>query len=384
MNTELLLALELLEKEKGISKEYMIDALEQAIISAYRKNYSTNQNVRIDMNLETGDFAVFAQKVVVEEVVDPDCEYPLSEALKLDADAEVEDILEFPVTPRNFGRIAAQNAKQVIVQKIREAERANVFNEYSDRENDIVSGMCQRKSKNDIIVDLGKTDGVLPEKEQVKKENYSHGTKMKFYVTRVDSASKGAQVKLSRSHPGLVKRLFELEVPEISDGVVEILNVAREAGARSKIAVKTNDENVDPIGACVGQRGSRVNAVVDELNGEKIDIITYSEEPEEFIAASLSPSPVIRVDILGEKEARAIVPDAQLSLAIGAAGQNARLAAKLTGWKIDIKSESEFMAELEEEVKAGRLSLELDDESEQATEGLPEYGYDEESEENEE
>lgn len=351
MNSELIIALELLEKEKGIAKEVVLEALESALLAAYKKNFGTTQNVRIDINPETGDVQVFSQKKVVEVAEDTFTEISLADALNISADAEVEDIIEFPVTPREFGRIAAQNAKQVVVQKIREAERNMMYDEYFSKEGEIVTGTIQRKSRNDVIVNIGKAEAVLTEREQVKGENYQFNARMKFYVCEVKMGAKGLQIRLSRSHPGLIQKMFEMEVPEIANSVVEIKSVSREAGMRSKIAVWSNDEDVDPIGSCVGKHGNRVQNIVDELNGEKLDIIKWSVSPAQFIASSLSPSDVLRVDVNEEeKSARVIVPDDQLSLAIGKDGQNARLAAKLTNWKIDIKSESQFIASLDEEM----------------------------------
>ena len=354
MNSELVIALEMLEKEKGIKKEVVLEALEAALLAAYKKNFGTAQNVRIDINPSTGDVQVFSQKKVVEEAEDTFTEISLADAQNISMDAEVEDIIEFPVTPKDFGRIAAQNAKQVVVQKIREAERNMMYDEYFSKENDIVVGTIQRKSRNAYIVDIGKAEAVLAEREQVPGERYQFNSRMKFYVCEVKKGIKGLQIRLSRSHPGLLQKLFELEVPEIASGIVEIKSVAREAGMRSKISVWSSDEDVDPIGSCVGKRGARVQAIVDELNGEKLDIVKWSVSPAQYIAASLSPSEVLRVDANEEDQsAVVIVPDDQLSLAIGKDGQNARLAAKLTGWKIDIKSESQFVESLSQNLQIG-------------------------------
>lgn len=378
MNQELVLAMNLLEKEKGIPKEYLLDALEQALVSAYKKNYGTNQNVRVAIDSELGTVEVYSQKEVVEAVTDTMLHISLEEALRYSDYAEIGDVLEFPITPRDFGRIAAQNAKQVIVQKIREAERNNIFEEYYNKEHDLVIGTVQRQSRGEVIVDMGKTEGLLPEKEQVYGEKYTFGKRMRFYLTEVKQSTKGPQLRLSRSHPGLVKRLFELEVPEIRDGVVELKSVSREAGSRSKIAVFSKDEDVDPVGACVGQRGSRVQAVTDELGNEKIDIIKWSSLPDEFIASSLSPSQVVRVDINEEeKSARVIVPDFQLSLAIGKDGQNARLAARLTGWKIDIKSESQFMSELNAAIEVDDIQDDVNEYEDETEENVVEETVDE-------
>lgn len=345
MNMEFLEALEEIEREKGISAELLLEALEAALISAYKKNFGSLQNVRVHIDRNSGEVKVFARKEVVEEVFDDRTEISLGDARTLDPRYELEDIVEVEVTPRNFGRIAAQNAKQVVVQRIREAERGMIFDEFANREGDIVTGLVQRLEQKNVIVDLGKIEAVLQPSEQTPNEDYRPNERVKVYIVEVRKTTKGPLVLISRTHPGLLKRLFELEVPEIHDGVVELKSVAREAGSRSKIAVYSADLNVDPVGACVGTKGVRVQAIVDELKGEKIDIIKWSNDPQEFVAAALSPSKVVSVDIdETNKIARVVVPDYQLSLAIGKEGQNARLAAKLTGWKIDIKSESQFKA----------------------------------------
>lgn len=341
MNLELMGALNELEKERGISKAVLFEAIEAAIVSAYKRNYGSAQNVRVELD-NRGEIRVFARKDVVEEVLDESNEIALEEAQALDPNYELDDVVEIEVTPRDFGRIAAQTAKQVVIQRIREAERSMVFEEYQDREGDIVTGIIQRSEHRNVLVDLGKVEAVLPPSEQIPREAYNHGARMKVYVTEVRKTTKGPQVVVSRTHPGLLKRLFELEVPEIHDGIVEIKSVAREAGSRSKIAVWSADPNVDPVGACVGARGLRVQAVVQELKGEKVDIVLWDPDPESYIANSLSPARVLRVTILEDKTARTVVPDHQLSLAIGKEGQNARLAARLCGWKIDIKSESQM------------------------------------------
>ena len=346
MNLELVGALNELERERGISKEILLEAIEAAIVSAYKRNDQAAQNVRVDVSEKSGQIRVYAQKQVVDEVVDGANEISLEAARALDPNYDVGDVVEIEVTPKDFGRIAAQTAKQVVIQRIREAERALIFEEYSNREGDVVTGIVQRSDYRNVLVDLGKVEAILPPSEQMPKESYTHGTRLKVYISEVRQTTKGPQVIVSRSHPGLLKRLFELEVPEIHDGVVEIRAVAREAGNRSKIAVSSRDPNVDPVGACVGPRGMRVQTVVQELKGEKIDIVEYSADAQRFVANALSPSRVVRVYTNeAEKTARAVVPDHQLSLAIGREGQNARLAARLTGWKIDIKSESQ-MAEL--------------------------------------
>ncbi len=342
MNAEFIDALEQLEREKGIDKDTLIEAIEAALISGYKRNFNSAPNVRVEINRETGEVKVFARKTVVEEPQDTRLEISLDAALDIHPSYQLGDVVDIEVTPRDFGRIAAQTAKQVVTQRIREAERSIVYSKFVDREEDIVTGVIQRQDGRVTYVDLGQTEAVLPVSEQMPTDKFKSGDRVKAYITRVERTTKGPQIVLSRTHPGLLKRLFELEVPEIYDGVVEIKAVAREAGHRSKIAVHSRNPEVDPIGACVGARGMRVQAVVNELNGEKIDIVKWSEDPAEFVANALSPAKVVSVQIReDEKIARAIVPDYQLSLAIGKEGQNARLAAKLTSWKIDIKSETQ-------------------------------------------
>ena len=365
MNKEFIQAIEDLEKEKHISKEILLEAIESALVSAYKKNYGTSQNVRVDINEETGDINVYMRMDVVadEEIEDELTQIPLSEAMEIDPRYEVGDVVEYQVTPRDFGRIAAQTAKQVVVQRIREAERGMIFDNFITRQGEILTGTVQRVSNETLFVNVGNTEGILSPNEQVPGERYKVNDRLKVYIMDVRKTNKGPQVFLSRSHPGLVKRLFELEVPEIEDGTVEIKGIAREAGSRTKMAVYTEYENVDPVGACVGTRGNRVQAIVDELHGEKIDIITWSEDPEVLIANVLSPAKVEKVIIPDEDEKSAIVivPDYQLSLAIGKEGQNVRLAARVSGWKIDIKSHSQYEAMLEEDED---LFVEVDDEVE--------------------
>jgi len=342
MNTEFLQAVQEIEKQKGIPAEVLLEATEQALLSAYKKNYGINQNARVHIDRVTGEVKVYVLKTVVEEVTDPRLEVRVEEAREKDPRLNVGDVLEIEVTPRNFGRIAAQNAKQVVIQRIREAERNQIFEEFSGREGDIITGIVRRIDQKNIYVDLGKTEAILPPQEQIPGENYSFGDRIKAYLVEVKKTSKGPNIILSRTHPGLLKRLLELEIPELYDGTVELKSIAREAGSRSKIAVYSKDENVDPVGACVGNKGLRIKNIVDELNGEKIDVVKWSPDPVKFIANALSPAKVTSVEVFeDEKIARVIVPDFQLSLAIGKEGQNARLAAKLTGWKIDIKSESQ-------------------------------------------
>lgn len=342
MNAEFMQAFEQLGKEKGISTEVLFDAIEAALISAYKRNFASAQNVRVSLDRSTGDIHVFARKTVVEAVKDPRMEISLEEAKKSDVRYELDDVVELEVTPKNFGRIAAQTAKQVVVQRIREAERGIIFEEFSNRESDIVTGIVQRIEQKNVLIDLGKAEAILAPSEQMTGELYKPGDRIKTYITEVRKTTKGPQILVSRTHPGLLKRLFELEVPEIHDGVVEIKSVAREPGLRSKIAVYSRDENVDPVGACVGHKGMRVQTIVNELRGEKIDIVKWNPDPAKYIASALSPAKVVLVDANEtEKISKVVVPDYQLSLAIGKEGQNARLAAKLTGWKIDIKSESQ-------------------------------------------
>ncbi|MCU9593054.1 transcription termination factor NusA [Caldibacillus thermolactis] len=342
MSSELLDALDMLEKEKGISRDIIIEAIEAALVSAYKRNFNQAQNVRTNFNLTTGSMHVYARKEVVDEVFDSRLEISLDEARKINPNYDIGDIVEIEVTPKDFGRIAAQTAKQVVTQRVREAERGIIYEEFIDREDDIMTGIVQRKDNRFAYVTLGRAEALLPTSEQMPNEQYSHNDRIKVYITKVEKTTKGPQIYISRTHPNLLKRLFELEVPEIFDGTVEIMSVAREAGDRSKISVHSDNPEVDPVGACVGPKGSRVQAVVDELNGEKIDIVKYSKDPVEFVANALSPSKVLEVIVNEEEKSTVvIVPDYQLSLAIGKRGQNARLAAKLTGWKIDIKSESD-------------------------------------------
>ena len=342
MSTELMQALHDLGKEKGIEPEVILEAVEAALISAYKKNFGAAQNVQVNIDEVTGEFHVFTCYDVVEEVLNDKTEISLEEAQKRNPNYQIGEVVMEEVTPRNFGRIAAQTAKQVVVQRIREAERGMIYSEFSERESDSVTGTIQRIENRNYYIDLGKIEAVLGPNEQIPGESYEMFDRIKTYIVEVRKAAKGPQIMVSRTHPGLLKRLFELEVPEIQEGVVEIKSVAREAGSRSKLSVYSNDENIDCIGACIGAKGSRVQAIVDELRGEKIDIVKWNEDPGVYIASALSPAKVLDVQVNEEeKKARVIVPDYQLSLAIGKEGQNARLAAKLTGWKIDIKSESQ-------------------------------------------
>jgi transcription termination/antitermination protein NusA len=342
MSSELLDALLILEKEKGISRDILIEAIEAALVSAYRRNFNQAQNVRIDMNLGTGTMRVFARKEVVDQVFDPRLEISVEDAQQINPNYQVEDVVELEVTPKDFGRIAAQTAKQVVTQRVREAERGIIYSEFIDREEDIMTGIVQRLDSKFIYVSLGKIEALLPINEQMPNERYKPHDRIKVFITKVEKTTKGPQIYVSRTHPGLLKRLFEIEVPEIYDGTVEIKSVAREAGDRSKISVHSVSEDIDPVGACVGPKGSRVQAIVNELKGEKIDIVKWSDNPVVFVANALSPSKVLDVIVNeNDKATTVVVPDYQLSLAIGKRGQNARLAAKLTNWKIDIKSETD-------------------------------------------
>ena len=342
MNTELMEALTILEKEKNISKDVMMDAIENSLISACKNHFGTAENIKVIMDRETCDYAVYAEKKVVEEVTNPALEISLEEAEKLDSALQVGDVAQIPVQSKEFGRIATQNAKNLILQKIREEERKVVFDQYFEKEKDIVTGIVQRYVGKNISINLGRADAMLTENEQVKGAVFKPTDRIKLYVVEVKNTPRGPKILVSRTHPELVKRLFEAEVAEVRDGTVEIKSIAREAGSRTKMAVWSNDPNVDPVGACVGMNGARVNAVVQELRGEKIDIINWDENPALLIENALSPAKVISVMAdPEEKVANVIVPDYQLSLAIGKEGQNARLAARLTGYKIDIKSETQ-------------------------------------------
>lgn len=366
---EFLTALELVAKEKGIDKELIFEAIEASLVSACKKHFGTSQNIKVDMNRETGEVKCFTQKTIVETVEDPQLEISLDMARIANPNYVVGDIVDIEVTPKNFGRISAQTAKQVVVQKFREAEREILFNQYITKEREVVTAIVQRKERRNVIVQMGKIDAVLAANEQIPGEQYNFMDRVKVYVLEVKQTTKGPQIFVSRTHPELVKRLFEQEVPEVHDGTVEIKSIAREAGSRTKIAVYSKNENVDALGACVGQNGYRVNVIVSELGGEKIDVINWSEDPREFIAAALSPSKVLEVKLNeAEQSAKIVVPDHQLSLAIGKEGQNARLSAKLTGWRIDIKSETQaretnFLADEEpaaEEVEVAEAAEEMD------------------------
>jgi len=344
MNINLVKILDEIEKEKGISKDILIEAIESAITSAYKKNYTSNvDDIKIDISKDTGKIHVFTKKTIVEKVSEPSKEINIDDLSISDKEKyNIEDTILIETTPKEFGRIAAQTAKQVIVQKIREAERNVIYEKYIDKERDIVTGVVRRIEHRNVIIDLGRTEALLLPNEQIRNEEYYNGKRIKIYILEVTKTSKGPKILASRTHPELLKRLFELEIPEIHEGLVEIKNIAREAGKRSKVAVYSKDERVDPIGACIGDRGSRIKLIMQELKDEKIDVIKWSDDEKTLVANSLSPAKVLLVNLFeNEKTATVIVPDQQLSLAIGKEGQNARLAAKLTGWKVDIKSESE-------------------------------------------
>ena len=380
MSKELMEALDALEKEKNISKESLFDAIENSLVTACKNNFGKADNVRVEVDRETCDFKLYADKTVVEsedDVMDPMVEISLDDARKIDKKAKTEDVISVPINSKNFGRIATQNAKNVILQKIREEERGAVYNEYYTKEHDIVTGVIQRYIGRNISINLGKADAVLNENEQVKGEVYKPTDRIKVYILEVKNGNKGPRILVSRTHPDLVKRLFEQEVTEIKDGTVEIRSIAREAGSRTKIAVWSNNPNVDAVGACVGMNGSRVNLIVDELRGEKIDVINWDENPGNLIQNALSPAKIVAVFAdPDEKSAKVVVPDYQLSLAIGKEGQNARLAARLTGYKIDIKSETQakdapgFRYEdyVDDDVEDGEEYEEFEETPENATE----------------
>lgn len=358
-SSELIIAMDELEKEKGIKKDLLLEAIETALVTAYKRNFDSAENVRITMDRETGEIHVYAEKDVVEKpenVEDSNLQICLDDARKINSRLEVGDKAEIEQVPKNFGRIAAQTAKQVIVQKIREESRNFLFDEFNERKGEIVSGIIQKSDGKIVVMDLGKLEGVMPFKEQIPTEKYKVNDKIRAYILDVERGTKGApQVIVSRSHIDFVRRLFELEIPEIYEGVIEIKSISRDPGSRCKVAVYSPNENIDPVGSCVGQKGIRIQNIINELNGEKIDVIEWSEDPAVFISAALLPAEVMAVDVKPEEKfAQVIVRDDQLSLAIGKAGQNARLAAKLTNWKIDIKSESQFremLAKMQEDAE---------------------------------
>lgn len=348
-NSELIDALNQIEKEKNISKEILLEAMENSLVAACKNHFGKADNIRVNIDYQTGEVNVYAEKEIVEEVEDPLTQMSVVEAKLKYPKNNIGDIVHVEVTPKNFGRIAAQKAKQVVVQKIREEERKVLFDQYYGKEKDVVTGIVQRYVGNNVSINLGKVDAVLTENEQVKGERFKPTDRIKLYVLEVKDTTKGPRITVSRTHPELVKRLFEAEVTEVKDGTVEIKSISREAGSRTKMAVYTSNPDVDPVGACVGLNGARVNAIVNELRGEKIDITNWNPDTAIFIENALSPAKVISVDVdVDEKSAKVVVPDYQLSLAIGKEGQNARLAARLTGYKIDIKSESQIEMENDE------------------------------------
>jgi len=382
MGKELYQTIEQIGREKGIDPEVIIQAVEEAMVAAFRKYFRSQENIVSRFNREKGVFEVFARKQVVEEVTNPEKELSLSEAVKYDPNIKVGEEIDIPKSTEGLGRIAAQTAKQVIYQKVLEAEREKIFNEYHPRIGEIVNGIVKRFDRNDVIVDIGRTEAVLPKREQSPNETYSQGDRVRAVIIEVERISRGPQVVISRVDPQLLIKLFEMEVPEIYDGTIKIKNAVREPGERAKIAVYSTDTNVDPVGACVGMRGNRVQAIIRELKNEKIDIIEYSEDPATFIANALSPAKVSKVTILDEekREAEVIVDSSQLSLAIGKKGQNVRLAAKLTGWKIDIKSEEEKKAEVERRMdmmsKSEGMLRAIPGIGEKTAERLAEAGFD--------
>lgn len=374
MNPDFIRALDLIQEEKSIEKEELIQAIEAAIATAYKKNYGNAQNVEININRESGDIKVYAMKEVVDLPENDQLQISLEKAREVDPNHEIGDIYRKEVRPKDFGRIAAQNAKQLIIQRIKEAERNIIFNTFLEKQDEVLTGIVKRSDKGIVNVDIGKLEAGMLQSEQVPGEEYIINTRLKVYVLQVKKTTKGPQVNVSRSHPGLVKRLFESEVPEIYEGIVDIVAISREAGSRTKIAVKANNEEIDPVGACVGQKGMRVQSIINELNGEKIDVIKYSDTIEEYLTNALSPAKVLKIIAKkDDKTAIAVVDDYQLSLAIGKEGQNVRLAAKLTGWKIDIKSKTVFdtleisqetssLDDVLEELTIKENNLELEDE----------------------
>ena len=370
-NRELIMAIDELEKERGIDKNYLLESLEVALTAAYKKNFDSAENVKVEINSTTGEIHVYAQKEVVEEVENSNLQISLTDAKKIEKKAKVGDIINIETKPKDFGRIAAGAAKQHIIQKVREAERNMIFNEYNDRKGEIVTGIIQKADKKIVVLDLGKLEGIMPAKEQIPTEQYHVNDKIKAYVLSVEKGIKGVpQVLVTRSHPDVIKKLFELEIPEIYEGLIEVKAVARDPGNRSKVAVYSKNPDIDPVGSCVGSKGIRIQNIINEMNGEKIDVIEWNEDPATFICSALLPAHVMAIDIKeDERFAQVIVPDEELSLAIGKGGQNARLAVKLTNWKIDIKSETQYrelMAYEEnkknEETNAEKVSEEGNDE----------------------
>ena len=361
--TEMLQAMDELEKTEGIKKDVLMESIEQALVNAYKKNYECNdENIKIVMDKLDGKMKVYQEKTVVEDVQDDKKEISLDEAKKINSNYKVDDVVEFELLPKKFGRIAAQTAKQIITQKIREASRDMIFNEFDSKKGEIIVGQIQKVTGKAIIIDLGKIEGIMPKKEQIPTETYNVNDKIKACVISVEKGAKGSvQVVLSRASTKFVEKLFKIEIPEIDDGVIEIKAISREAGSRSKVAVFSPNPNIDPVGSCVGQKGIRIQNIINELNGEKIDVIEWNEDPSIFISAALLPAKVMAVDVKEEEKfAQVIVPDDQLSLAIGKGGQNAKLAARLTNWKIDIKSESQFREMLEKQQEEAEMEQEDD------------------------
>jgi len=371
---ELIMAMEELEKERGIKKDYLLESLETALLMAYKKNFDSRENAKVTINPESGEVHLYTVKTVVEEIEDDDLEITLKDANKIDKNLNIGDEAYIEIVPKDFGRIAAQTGKQVMVQKIREAERNMTYTEYSDKKGQIVSGIVQKVDNGLVIIDLEKLEGFMPEKEQIPTEKYFVNQNLKGYVMNVERGMKGnPQVVFSRSHPDFVRKLFEFEIPEIYENLIEVKSVSRDAGSRSKVAVYSSNPNIDPVGSCVGQKGVRIQNIINELNGEKIDVIEWNEDPAIYIASALLPAKVLAVDVREDKFAQVIVPDDQLSLAIGKAGQNARLAARLTGWKIDIKSESQFREFLATQNEDSEYEVEEVEEYDEVAEDEEEY-----------
>ena len=380
--TEMLQAMDELEKTEGLKKDVLMESIEQALVNAYKKNYECNdENIKIVMDKLDGKMKVYQEKTVVEDVQDDKKEISLDEAKKINSNYKVDDVVEFELLPKKFGRIAAQTAKQIITQKIREASRDMIFNEFDSKKGEIIVGQIQKVTGKAIIIDLGKIEGIMPKKEQIPTETYNVNDKIKACVISVEKGAKGSvQVVLSRASTKFVEKLFKIEIPEIDDGVIEIKAISREAGSRSKVAVFSPNPNIDPVGSCVGQKGIRIQNIINELNGEKIDVIEWNEDPSIFISAALLPAKVMAVDVKEEEKfAQVIVPDDQLSLAIGKGGQNAKLAARLTNWKIDIKSESQFREMLEKQQEETEIEQEDDNQEEQEAEIEQENNKDDEN-----
>ena len=386
--TELIMAMDELEKTNGIKKEFLMESIESALVIAYKKNFDSNdENVKVVIDKEDGQMHVYQQKDVVEEVTDDKKEISLSDAQKINTNYKVGDIVNFELMPKEFGRIAAQTARQVITQKLREASRDVIFKEFADKKGEIITGLVQKADGGAVIMDLGRIEGVMPRKEQIPTETYHVNDKIRTCIISVEKGIKGStQIILSRASTEFVRKLFEIEIPEIYEGVIEIKSISRDAGSRSKVAVYSPNPNIDPVGSCVGQKGIRIQNIINELNGEKIDVIEWNEDPSIYISAALLPAKVLAVDIKeDEKFAQVIVPDDQLSLAIGKGGQNAKLAAKLTNWKIDIKSESQFRKIIEEkmaeEENENSSAEEVEDNSDNAVENENETENNTETEE---